>query len=158
MKVIIPTALLVIAQEFSKFKTPLKRTAGFSEQKGQKRGDGDLVDTIASMSLTHYLGAHQIPCKYQLALWQGDNFDIEINTSVTRTVNVKGSTWQPRVDDFDKVNYHMAIKKSEFDKINDIYIQIMVHLNTEGEKPHLHYCGWFDASTLPTDRTKSEYY
>jgi hypothetical protein len=158
MKVIIPTPLLITAQEFSKFKTPTKRTAGFSEQEGQKRGVGDLVDTVASMMLTHYLGSHNIPCKYQLALWQGDTFDIEVNTSVTRTINVKGSTWQPRIDDFGKVNYHMAIKKSEFHKLNNIFSQVMVHLNPDDDKPHLHFCGWFDTSSLPSDPEKSEYF
>lgn len=158
MKVEIPRALLIMAQEFSKFKTPAKRTAGFQEQSGQKRGIGDLIDTVSSLMLTHYIASHGIPCKYQLALLQGDTFDVETNGSMTKTINVKGSAWQPRVDDFNQVNYHMGIKESEFHKLNNIFSQIMVHLEPENDKPHIHYCGWFDAASLPSDPTKSEYY
>lgn len=158
MKIPIPKALLITAQEFSKFKTPLKRTAGFQEQSGQKRGIGDLVDTIASMMLTHYIASHNIPCKYQLALWQGDQFDIEVNGATTKTINVKGSTWQPRIDDFGKVNYHMAIKESEIHKLSNIFTQIMVHLEPENEPPHLHYCGWFDTALLPSDPKTSPFW
>jgi len=158
MKIQIPKALLITAQEFSKFKTPIKRTAGFKEQAGQKRGVGDLVDTVASLMLTHYIASHNIPCKYQLALWQGDQFDIEVNGIVIKTINVKGSTWQPRIDDFSKVNYHMAIKESELHKLSDIFVQVMVHLEPENDSPHLHYCGWFDTKLLPSNPKTSPYY
>lgn len=150
MKVYIPKALLKTAQEFSKFKTPDKRTSGFLEQQGQKRGHGDILDTIASMMLTHYLAAHQIPCKYQLALLQGDDFDIETGIKNKNTINVKASNWQPS-DDFstaNSVNYHMAIKESEFNKLNSIYQQVMVHLNPLNDNPHIHFCGWLKLDSL----------
>lgn len=158
MKVNIPKALLKTAQEFSKFKTPTQRTSGFTEQSGQPRGRGDVVDTAASLMLTHYIASQNIPCKYQLSLLQGDNFDIETNGKISKTINVKGSVWQPNFDDFNKVKYHLAIKKSEFHKLNDIFLQVMVHLDPPVDNPHLHFCGWIDTADLLLPLTENPWY
>lgn len=152
MKIYIPKDILSVSKEFSKFKTPEVRSAGFTEQSGQERGKGDLYDTVAGLMLTHYLAHHKIPCKYQMALLQGDDYDVKANDY---TINIKTSGWSPKVDNFDEVKYHMAIKESEFHKLNSIYHQIMVHL--DDPHPHLHFCGWIDLKSLGSLEKNSFY-
>lgn len=155
MKVYIPKALLITAKAFSKYKTPQIRSAGFTEQSGQKRGHGDLCDTVASMMMALYIGSNNLPCKYQIALWQGDDFDLEVNK---KSINLKASSWQPNTDDFEVVKYHMGIKESEFHKINDIYQQVMVHLDDPKDPPHIHFCGWIASDSLSLPLNKNKYY
>jgi len=156
VKVDIPKAILVIAQEFSKFKTPPVRTAGFQEQQGQIRGTGDVLDTVGTLMLTHHLASDNIPVKMQLALWQGDDYDLEGNGL---SINLKTSAWQPSSDDFSQVNYHMAIKESEFNKLTDIFIQTMVHLTPPpGVIPHVHFCGWIETKLLDYPLITNPYY
>jgi len=158
MRVDVHKALLLVAQEFAQFKTPKKRTAGFQEQQGQKRGEGDILDTVGTFLLTHYLGAHDVPTKLQLALRQGDEYDVETNLSRKLTINLKTSAWQPKVDDFGKTKYHMAIKESEFEKMTDIFLQAMVHLNPPNDVPHIHLCGFIETVKFSVPLTENPYY
>lgn len=151
----IPKAVLVLAKEFSKFKTPPIRTAGFQEQEGQIRGNGDILDTVGTLMLTHHLASSNIPVKMQLALWQGDDYDLEANGI---SINLKTSAWQPSSDDFSQINYHMAIKESEFNKLTDIFVQTMVHLNPPSGTPHVHFCGWMKTKQLSYPLVKNQYY
>lgn len=155
MKVEISQSLISVSKDFSQFKTPKKRTSGFLEQEGQIRGSGDLLDTVGAFMLTRYLADNNIPCKMQLSLWQGDDYDLEVNG---KTINLKTSSWQPKVDDFVKTKYHMPIKESEFNKLSDYFVQAFVHLTPDTGNPHIHFCGWLATRELTFPLINNEYY
>lgn len=148
MKVYIPNSIILDSTEFSKFKTPAIRTKGFSEQSGQTRGNGDLLDTVGCFMLLHHLASSHIPSTYHLTLLQGDETDLTVKSKNKNvTINVKTSSWQPK-DDNPESYCHLAVKESEFNKVSDIYSQIMVHLNPINDKPHIHFCGWIWSNSL----------
>jgi hypothetical protein len=143
MKVYVPDHIIKTAKELSKNKTPAKRTKGFDEQPGQKRGDGDLSDTVACFTLfSYFTGTLKIPTIYPITALQGDLTDLLITVgSSTKSINVKASNYQYKDHDEPEKCCHLAIKESEFDKLDDLYIQIMTHLSPANDNPHIHFCG-----------------
>lgn len=152
MKVYVPEHYIKTATCLSKYKTPAIRTKGFEEQAGQQRGAGDISDTVGCFSLFQYLAEMNIPTAYHLTALQGDQTDLTIKIATgTLDINVKTSSWQPREDDPEKC-CHLAIKESEFDKLDDLYFQIMTHLSPDGDKPHVHFCGGIEKASLDFDK------
>jgi hypothetical protein len=144
VKLDIPEGLIPFAREFSRPKTPHRRTQGFAEQQGHERGEGDMLDTVGSLMLWKYLVDNGVPATYLLTALQGDEADLKTGP-VDRTINinVKTSKWQQRGRDNPCQVCHLTVKRVEFDKLPDVFVQVMVQLAPEGgERPHVHLCGW----------------
>lgn len=152
MKVYVPEHYILTARCLSKGKTPTVRTKGFQEQSGQQRGAGDVSDTVGCFALFQYLVELGIPPEYHLTALQGDQTDLTIKIkNQTFTVNVKTSSWQPE-DDRPEKHCHLAIKESEFNKLNDFYYQVMTHLNPKNDRPHIHFCGGIAKESLDFEK------
>jgi hypothetical protein len=151
MKVFIPDGVIAFAREFSRFKTPEKRTQGWNEQPHEVRGEGDVLDTIGTLMLWRYLREHDVPTTYLLTGGQGDDADLQVkfepSQGAVRTlnINVKTSKHEWQNDTTPCARGHLTIKKVEFEKdVFDIYAQVFVHLQPpEGHgPPHVHLCSW----------------
>lgn len=145
MKVEIPAGLVDFATEFSKAKTPAKRTKGWVELPTELRGEGDVMDTIGTLMLWRYLVAEGIPCTYHLTAGTGDETDIRVQaTDGCLDLNVKTSKYQPRNDERVCELNHIPVKEVEFGKtLADLFVEVFVHLEPPGgESPHVHLCNW----------------
>lgn len=156
MKIYVPEHFISTAKCLSKGKTPNVRTKGFQEQQGQERGVGDISDTVGCFVMFQYLVNLKIPCEYHLTALMGDKTDLSmVVKNVIMTLNIKTSAWQPN-DDRPEKYCHLAIKESEFDKLNDCYFQVMTHLNPTtlqaNDKPHVHLCGGILKESLDFDK------
>ena len=143
-KLDLPDGLIEFATEFSRFKTPKERTQGWTEQPDERRGLGDVLDTIGTLMVWRYLVEAGVPATYLLTAGEGDVADIQVRTTALGllNVNVKTSRWQPSHDN-PCSGGHLAIKKVETVKgLADIYVQVFVHLEDPWEQPpHVHICG-----------------
>lgn len=141
MRLDLPTGLEAFAREFSRYKTPEKRTQGFADTKELPRGDGDTCDTIGSLMLWRHLCEHDIPTTYLLTGRQGDEADVRVGAgTISLDINVKTSTfcW---ADDRPCERNHIAVKQEELAKaLPDLYVQLFVHLKTT--ETHVHLCNW----------------
>lgn len=146
MRVDLPAGLEDFAREFSTYKTPVRRTQGWHEQAHERRGEGDILDTIGTLMLWRHLVSNGLHTTYQLTAGGGDETDLLVRVGKAwLNANVKTSKWQPRGGDDPCRRSHIAVKEEEFDKgFAALYIQVIVHLVTHGtaDCSHVHFCRW----------------
>ena len=90
---------MTFAREFSKHKTPARRTQGWTEQKNEKRGHNDFMDTVGTLMFWKFLADNGIHCTYFLTGNGGDETDIRVHCEDTNLdIYVKTSEWHPKDD------------------------------------------------------------
>ena len=154
MRVDLPPGLMEFAQEFSKHKTPARRTQGWEEQEHEVRGQGDVVDTIGTLMLWRFLAEHGVHCTYYLTGNGGDETDIRIHHQGRNfDINVKTSVWQPDDDSVLPSRGHIAVKGVEFEKaLPTLYAQVIVHLTDHDGVPHVHLCNFIPVESSQFQR------
>lgn len=143
----IPPKILDYARLTFMDYVPLERTGGFQETEHQSRGDGDLLDLTAKLTLHHFLAGEQRKfVKMEMTCGAGDDHDLVVKipakTSWDRKVNIKTSRHEPFGE-----GLHLFVKQEELNHPCDIYIQCFVHLHEIGETPHLHVAGFCAVSS-----------
>lgn len=145
MIVQIPVGLVEFAKEFSKAKTPLQRTQGWNELPYERRGEGDVMDTIGTLMLWRYLASHDVPVTYHLTAGMGDETDLRVKApDGFLDINVKTSKWAASKDEESCTRCHIPIKAVELRKpLADVFAEVLVHLVEENpSENHVHLCGW----------------
>jgi hypothetical protein len=93
MEIEIPDGVIPFAKEFSKWKTPVRRTQGFQDKEGN-RGSGDILDTIGSLMLWRYLVSKGVAATYLLTALEGDEADVQARYQGEHVnINVKTSRY-----------------------------------------------------------------
>lgn len=134
----IPSEILAYAKLTYTHYVPIKRASGFEENANQTRGDGDLSDLLASLTLHHLIGKNKRVFKMDLSSGCGDDDDLSIRIdNKWQSVNIKTSLYAPY-----REGLHLYVKKEELSKDIDYYVQCFVHLNEKGFAPHIHVAGW----------------
>ena len=132
----VPIKSYILEYALNTFKalTPGYRSAGFDEVEGQERGEGDLMDLIASLVLFDAFSKKGKICVSNITSGAGDKSDLELEISGQMTRwNVKTSKYKPIHD-----GLNMFVKLEELTKRFDGYIQCFVHLTDD---PHIHIGG-----------------
>lgn len=147
----LPDGLEAFAREFSRYKTPTRRTQGWREQAHERRGEGDVLDTIGTLMLWRHLVSNGRHATYQLTAGGGDETDLLVRIGEKwLDVNVKTSKWQPKENDDPCQRSHIAVKEEEFGKgFAALYIQVIVHLVMHGtaDRSHVHFCRWIESAS-----------
>lgn len=143
MKIDLPDGLELMARDLSRFKTPSRRTQGWTEQKHEVRGEGDILDTIGTIMLWRYLRELNIPATYYLTGGEGDQADIMVKANNGElNINVKTSKYGAQHCNSRDVcaTNHIGVKEVELNKtLPEIYVQVFVHL---GAHSHVHICNY----------------
>ena len=115
---LVPPYVLDFAHEFSKPRTPDRRSQGAQETKRQTRGEVDVLDTVASLMTWRLLTQRDLPVTFFLTARTGDETDLRVQRKGSDSyldVNVK-ATKSPlpnsREDDLCDDGY-LAVKTEE---------------------------------------------
>ena len=90
----VPQEVIDFSKLVSPYKTPSKRTKGAEESEGQRRGEPDFIDTVATIMLWIELVKARLPATYILTANSGDETDIRIQkkgSSRCIDLNIKGT-------------------------------------------------------------------
>lgn len=142
LKLKIPPSIIGLAEDFKELLVPSSRFSGFSDASQKDRGTGDMMDLIGTMMVFKYLTSHGIAASANITSGKGDVWDLCVfkhNRPVT--FNIKTSRYKPY-----REGLNLFIKEEEVSKPADGYIQVFVHMEEEGEDPHVHIPGYFRTS------------
>jgi len=138
MEITIPTSIYDYAAYTFKNFVPLNRKSGFSEIKGQPRGEGDFLDLVAKLTLFDMFGKNNKVCSMNLICGAGDDGDLTVFIGGKPTIwNIKTSKYAPF-----REGLNLFVKNEELNKKVNGYIQCFVHLGEGDLAPHMHVPGY----------------